>query len=267
MLWCCVLKEIKMLITKSMFVLWGKRYVCGFSVTLFLIQCNEFRSLAYRRIKAFILIDGPCDFTNSRVIALLPWQYHQWSACTAACMRLGDTLFIRVTQQTQNVLGTKIVSWEVPWHETGTDVHVRLESLWTRASSEAELRGKLWKMPCTPRSEVARTQSKLPQTPRWRHICRAHSSELADAKKKKKKKKKELADASSSKRDIALRRALRSENNHGRHIEVSFQTEVLKISHFKGPFGMKDFKGYNWWTLRAPMILCADSLHDDAASV
>ncbi len=66
---------------------------------------------------------------------------------------------------------------------------------------------------------------------------------------------------------IALRRALRSENNHGRHIEVSFQTEVLKISHFKGPFGLKDFEGYNWWTRRAPMILCADSLHDDGASV
>ncbi len=30
---------------------------------------------------------------------------------------------------------------------------------------------------------------------------------------------------------------------------------------------MKDFEEYNWWTLRAPMILCADSLHDDGASV
>ncbi len=66
---------------------------------------------------------------------------------------------------------------------------------------------------------------------------------------------------------IALRRALRSENNHGCHIEGSFQTEVLKTSHFKGPFVVKDFEGYNWWTLRAPMILCADSLHDDCASV
>ncbi len=66
---------------------------------------------------------------------------------------------------------------------------------------------------------------------------------------------------------IALRMALGSENNHGRHIEGSFQTEVLKTSHFKGPFGMKDFEGYNWWTLWAPMILCADSLHDDGASV
>ncbi len=36
---------------------------------------------------------------------------------------------------------------------------------------------------------------------------------------------------------IALRRALRSENNHGRHIEGSFQTKVLKTGHFKGPFG------------------------------
>ncbi len=40
-----------------------------------------------------------------------------------------------------------------------------------------------------------------------------------------------------------------------------------KLATSKGPFGMKDFKGYNWWTLRAPMILCADSLHDDGASV
>ncbi len=38
---------------------------------------------------------------------------------------------------------------------------------------------------------------------------------------------------------IALRRALRSENNHGRHIEESFQTEELKTVHSKGPFGMK----------------------------
>ncbi len=44
---------------------------------------------------------------------------------------------------------------------------------------------------------------------------------------------------------IALRRALRSENNHVRHTEGSFQTEVLKTGHFKGPFGMKDFEGYN----------------------
>ncbi len=43
----------------------------------------------------------------------------------------------------------------------------------------------------------------------------------------------------------ALLRALPSENNHGHHIEVPFQTEVLKISHFKVPFGMKDFEGYN----------------------
>ncbi len=62
---------------------------------------------------------------------------------------------------------------------------------------------------------------------------------------------------------IALLRALRHENNHGHHIEVSFQTEVLKISHFKGPLGMKDFEGYKWWTLRTSH----DPLHDDAASV
>ncbi len=66
---------------------------------------------------------------------------------------------------------------------------------------------------------------------------------------------------------ISLRRALWSENNHGRHIEGSFQTEVLKTSPFKGPFRMKDFEGYNWWTLRAPMILCAESLHDDGSSM
>ncbi len=66
---------------------------------------------------------------------------------------------------------------------------------------------------------------------------------------------------------IALRRVLRTENNHGGHIEGSFQTEVLKTGHFKGPFGMKDFEGYNSWTLQAPMILCADSFHDDGASV
>ncbi len=30
---------------------------------------------------------------------------------------------------------------------------------------------------------------------------------------------------------------------------------------------MKDFEGYNWLSLRAPMILCADFLHDDSASV
>ncbi len=35
----------------------------------------------------------------------------------------------------------------------GTDVHVRLESARTRASSEAELRGKLPKMLCTPPRE------------------------------------------------------------------------------------------------------------------
>ncbi len=61
--------------------------------------------------------------------------------------------------------------------------------------------------------------------------------------------------------------ALWGENNHGRHIEGWYQTEVLKTSHFKGPFGMKDFEGYNWLSLRAPMILCADFLHDDSASV
>ncbi len=30
---------------------------------------------------------------------------------------------------------------------------------------------------------------------------------------------------------------------------------------------MKDFEGYSRWTLRAPVILCADSLHDDGASL
>ncbi len=68
-------------------------------------------------------------------------------------------------------------------------------------------------------------------------------------------------------RYIALRRALWCENNHGCHIEGSFQTELLKTGHFKGPFGMKEFEGYNWWTLRPPMILCTDSFHDDGASI
>ncbi len=35
---------------------------------------------------------------------------------------------------------------------------------------------------------------------------------------------------------------------------------MCSITHFKGPFGMKDFEGYDWWTLRAPWsfapILC-----------
>ncbi len=64
-----------------------------------------------------------------------------------------------------------------------------------------------------------------------------------------------------SKQDIS------SENNHGRHIEGSFETEVLKTGHFNLPFRMKDLKGYDWLTLRAPMILCTDSFHDDHASV
>ncbi len=63
---------------------------------------------------------------------------------------------------------------------------------------------------------------------------------------------------------IAILRALPSETNHGRHIEVPFQTKVLKISHFKVPFGMKDFEGEK--LIRAPMILCTDSLHDYGAS-
>ncbi len=33
---------------------------------------------------------------------------------------------------------------------------------------------------------------------------------------------------------IALRRALWSENNRGRHIDGSFQNEMLKTSHFEG---------------------------------
>ncbi len=58
--------------------------------------------------------------------------------------------------------------------------------------------------------------------------------------------------------------ALRSKNNHGRHVEGSFQTEVLKTGHFKGPFGINDFEGYNWW---APIILCTDCFHDDGVSI
>ncbi len=49
-----------------------------------------------------------------------------------------------------------------------------------------------------------------------------------------------LSDGAFQTGHIALRRALRSENNHGRHTEGSFQTEVLKTGHFKRPFGMKD---------------------------
>ncbi len=40
---------------------------------------------------------------------------------------------------------------------------------------------------------------------------------------------------------IALRRTLRSENNHGRQIEGSFQIEVLKTSHF--PLELRISKG------------------------
>ncbi len=40
-----------------------------------------------------------------------------------------------------------------------------------------------------------------------------------------------------------------------------------KLDTSKRPFRMNDFEGYNWWTLRAPMILCADLFHDDGASV
>ena len=36
-----------------------------------------------------------------------------------------------------------------------TDVHVRLESPWTRACSDAELCGKLQKMLCTPPQEIS----------------------------------------------------------------------------------------------------------------
>lgn len=34
-----------------------------------------------------------------------------------------------------------------------------------------------------------------------------------------------------------------------RHIEVTFQSKVLKTGHFEGSFGMKYFEGYNLWTL------------------
>ncbi len=63
----------------------------------------------------------------------------------------------------------------------GTDVHVRLESPRTRASSEAELRGKLQKMLCTTtRKDIVRTQRELPSTPRLHHYWHAHPSKLAD---------------------------------------------------------------------------------------
>lgn len=47
----------------------------------------------------------------------------------------------------------------------------------------------------------------------------------------------------------------RSENNHGHHPEVLFQT-----GHFEGPFKIKNFEGYNWCTLQDPMIICAGML-------
>ncbi len=56
-----------------------------------------------------------------------------------------------------------------------------------------------------------------------------------------------------SKRDISPSEGqFQSENNYGRHIEGSFQTEVLKTSHFKGPFGKKDSKGTTDGHFRPP---------------
>lgn len=43
---------------------------------------------------------------------------------------------------------------------------------------------------------------------------------------------------------ITLQRALGSKNSHDSHIEMSFQTEVLKAVHLEEPFRMKDFEGY-----------------------
>lgn len=57
---------------------------------------------------------------------------------------------------------------------------------------------------------------------------------------------------------IHLQRALYSKNNHDCHIEGSLHTEVLKTGYFKRPFEMKDFSGYKWWTLFAPIIKLCD---------
>ncbi len=62
---------------------------------------------------------------------------------------------------------------------------------------------------------------------------------------------------------IALRRALQSENNHGSHIEGSFQIEVLKTSHFKGPHRNEGFRRVQLMNSSGPL----DPLHDDGASV
>ncbi len=40
-----------------------------------------------------------------------------------------------------------------------------------------------------------------------------------------------------------------------------------KLATSKGPSKWRISNGYNWCTLRAPMILCTDSLHDDGAFV
>lgn len=56
---------------------------------------------------------------------------------------------------------------------------------------------------------------------------------------------------------IHHQRALWSENNHACHIEGLFQSKVFKTGHFKGSIELKDFWGYKWWTLFAPMNFCS----------
>ncbi len=66
-----------------------------------------------------------------------------------------------------------------------------------------------------------------------------------------------------------LQRALQSENNHNRHIEGPFQTEVLKTGQFKA------LRNERFWTVQLmdtlaiwlPMIICAASFHDNSISI
>ncbi len=69
----------------------------------------------------------------------------------------------------------------LPFHtNAGTDVPVRPLSPWTRASSEAELCGKLQKMPCTPPREMRSRSLKANFQPTAAHT----PSELADTSTK-----------------------------------------------------------------------------------
>ncbi len=59
-----------------------------------------------------------------------------------------------------------------------------------------------------------------------------------------------------------------SANNHDRHDEVCPIPKVLtQMSTFTGPSEWRILPGTNWWTFGPPMILCADSLHEEDTSV